>query len=839
MKPTCLYYILPALLLGASASSSATHTWKGSSASTSWGTATNWTSGVAPTAVEANVKLVFPASTFTTTVNNIPGLKVDDITITGGNYSFAATGGGTLTFTGVSAIGLNNAPPAGQTNTFESTLPVAFQGAIWRVDNGFAPLEFKGAISGTGTLKRTGAGTVTFSGSSANTFSGGLRCEGGNTFLSKPAGVFSFAGNGVNVGDPAGLVKAELFLTQSGQIPATASLTLSLKAKVTLNQSRTQTIAALNMQGGTVFIEPGATNAVLTLKGNVYSFAAGEPAVISGATLSLDKQKRTFTVDLDPVAVTQQGLTVSANILETTGGAGIIKEGAGPMLLSGNNDFDSKVMVNAGSLTAASSTALGSGLPLDEESTTVAAGARLNFATFGTVTEALFLNGGLLMEESTTVATTALTGACTVLAPSQLGANAGRTLNLKGIMAGTGNLSTSPLHHGTILFSGLQSTTWNGRFSITAGTVSLQRSSALFTDQVTVAAADPANPAKLKCLAAGQLSPTSHVTLGIYVGPDGDVYIGSPMNAEWDLGGFNVEIGGLDGVGAVKIGAGVLTLGADNKNWHFRGVMTGNSMIKKGTGSLSISPYVAGGVTTNSSLTGDTIVMGGTLFMDGDQTSHFTITSGGLLAGSGSVGMVSVGPGGNLCLCALKALGITGSGAGNGINFNLYGSNNQGHLKLTGQMQLNGTILTGTLPFLPLMGSTFTLIENDGIEPVMGIFSGLSEGATFVMNGQPFTISYHGGDGNDIVLTFTGTGPLPPTVRGMHLDESLNTVFLSGRGSPGVTYYWEASTDMKTWNYILTAIPDALGNTSGGYTTDALLPGRLFFRLTYADIYLP
>ena len=35
---------------------------------------------------------------------------------------------------------------------------------------------------------------------------------------------------------------------------------------------------------------------------------------------------------------------------------------------------------------------------------------------------------------------------------------------------------------------------------------------------------------------------------------------------------------------------------------------------------------------------------------------------------------------------------------------------------------------------------------------VIGTFDGLSEGATFVSGGQAFTITYHGGDGNDVVL---------------------------------------------------------------------------------------
>ena len=57
-----------------------------------------------------------------------------------------------------------------------------------------------------------------------------------------------------------------------------------------------------------------------------------------------------------------------------------------------------------------------------------------------------------------------------------------------------------------------------------------------------------------------------------------------------------------------------------------------------------------------------------------------------------------------------------------------------------------------SLGFTPIEGSTFTIINNDLSDMVIGTFDGLSEGAMFVSGGQTFTISYHGGDGNDVVL---------------------------------------------------------------------------------------
>ncbi|MCU0707282.1 MAG: right-handed parallel beta-helix repeat-containing protein, partial [Pirellula sp.] len=76
------------------------------------------------------------------------------------------------------------------------------------------------------------------------------------------------------------------------------------------------------------------------------------------------------------------------------------------------------------------------------------------------------------------------------------------------------------------------------------------------------------------------------------------------------------------------------------------------------------------------------------------------------------------------------------------------------------QLIVNGTVtLDGTLNILHLggfiaaNGDTFRIIDNDGVDAVNGAFSGLSEGATFVSDGQVYRITYVGGTGNDVVLT--------------------------------------------------------------------------------------
>ena len=95
----------------------------------------------------------------------------------------------------------------------------------------------------------------------------------------------------------------------------------------------------------------------------------------------------------------------------------------------------------------------------------------------------------------------------------------------------------------------------------------------------------------------------------------------------------------------------------------------------------------------------------------------------------------------------------------------------------------------------------YVIINNDGSDPVVGTFAGLAQGASFLIGGTPFQISYTGGSGNDVVLTVAC-----PTI------SLMPTVLPNGIG--GVTY-----------NQTISALP-----SGGGYTfahTGGTLPPGL------------
>jgi hypothetical protein len=90
--------------------------------------------------------------------------------------------------------------------------------------------------------------------------------------------------------------------------------------------------------------------------------------------------------------------------------------------------------------------------------------------------------------------------------------------------------------------------------------------------------------------------------------------------------------------------------------------------------------------------------------------------------------------------------------------------NQYDQLKVVGGIDLTGAGLefqgTPALPGTPI----FVIVNNDGSDPITGTFTGLAEGATipnFLNSGRKATITYHGGDGNDVAVTVSPPNASP------------------------------------------------------------------------------
>lgn len=224
--------------------------------------------------------------------------------------------------------------------------------------------------------------------------------------------------------------------------------------------------------------------------------------------------------------------------------------------------------------------------------------------------------------------------------------------------------------------------------------------------------------------------------------------------------GPGVAIGSMEGTGNVILGSNNLAVGSNNLSTVFSGVIqdgppfngVGGSLTKIGAGTLILSG-------TNI-FTGPATVEAGNLILKGGSIASAVMVNGGTFGGSGTVGAVTVhdlgalspgdGPGilnvaGHLTLALGSVYLVDLNGTAVGAQYD--------QTEVTGAIGIGGATLSLSLGFLPVPGMMFIIIKNDGAEAVAGTFNGLAEGVAFIVDGKTFTVSYQGGDGNDVILT--------------------------------------------------------------------------------------
>jgi autotransporter-associated beta strand protein len=238
-------------------------------------------------------------------------------------------------------------------------------------------------------------------------------------------------------------------------------------------------------------------------------------------------------------------------------------------------------------------------------------------------------------------------------------------------------------------------------------------------------------------------------------------------------------IGSLAGGGTVFMdGNNTLTAGGDDTSTTFSGVYQNSggsaALTKTGTGTLTLS-----GANT---YTGATTVNVGTLAVNGSLVSPVTVQSGGTLGGTGTItNTVTVQSGGTLSPGTSPGIIDTGDltlDSGSTLTIEMNGptvGTQYDQVNVTGTVDLGGATLNVVLGFIPSGGQVFTIINNDGVDPVMGTFAGLPEGATVTKGGSRFRISYVGGTGNDVTLTLVQS-PTFFTLQGNGLCLTLDLV---------------------------------------------------------------
>ena len=231
----------------------------------------------------------------------------------------------------------------------------------------------------------------------------------------------------------------------------------------------------------------------------------------------------------------------------------------------------------------------------------------------------------------------------------------------------------------------------------------------------------------------------------------------------------DLTIGSIEGSGTVFLGANNLTVGSNNLNTKFSGVISGDSggaLTKVGTGKLVLSH--------RNTYTGGTTIKRGKLMVNnigGSGTGSGPVqVDGGWLGGKGIIaGAVTVGTGSGsgAVLAPGYVHGLGSPGAltiQSALTFSVdatYNVDVNSSNATADEVVANGvTINSGAqFSFADLgsgtltPGTVFTVINNTAATPIAGTFSNLPDGSIFTSNGNTYQVSYQGGDGNDLTLT--------------------------------------------------------------------------------------
>lgn len=147
----------------------------------------------------------------------------------------------------------------------------------------------------------------------------------------------------------------------------------------------------------------------------------------------------------------------------------------------------------------------------------------------------------------------------------------------------------------------------------------------------------------------------------------------------------------------------------------------------------------------------------GTLNGAGTLTSNVVTNVGGTLAPGTSPGMLTVNGNVNLKNGSIFAAEINGTTVGTQYD----------QLKVNGSVVLDNPTLSMTFGFTPSLGNAFRLIDNDGMDPISGMFNGIPEGKRIGLPGfRVANFSYFGGDGNDFVVTISLISAADATISG-------------------------------------------------------------------------
>jgi autotransporter-associated beta strand protein len=624
--------------------------------------------------------------------------------------------------------------------------PIRLDGATTINVGTNSEIRLAGAVSSapatTTPLTFVGGGEVSLQGTSGNSFSGDTFIKAGTLLLNKPDAVTAIPGN-LFVGTADGSTVATGLNLNNYQI--IASVVVYPNSTYNINNFQ-ENVGYLQLWGNAAVTTGSGGYLSMPTGANVdvYASAISGPATISGV-IEMDPVNHQFYV------ASNASLVISAAVNQYSTTASIEKTGPGVLELTGNNTFGGNVYVTDGTLIAASATALGTG----SSTTSVSNNAALALDGGNSFTlQTLVLNSGNPAPLQSLTGSNTWSGPIGLYQPTGISVGTAGHLQVLNTVSGAGGLTK--LGAGTLQFWGYGPNTYTGGTTVARGTLEAGRVNQVsIPGDVVVGDGTAKNTVTLQIDREQQFSAAANVTLRengvLSLYPVGNV----PMPT----------IGTLSGNGSLELGPTNASLTVNNSTFcKFDGpISLGGAFHKNGPARMQL-------ISTTKNYFGTIFVDGGALQVDGFWEFSPVQVNAGKLMGNGFVGSIYMNAAGavvepgdspGILNCGNLNPGSNGYGT---LNVALNGpapGTGYDQLNVTGTVNLTGLTLAGSLGFASSPGNSFTIINNDGADPVTGTFVGLPQNATVTIGWQQFSISYTGGTGNDVVLTQISSNAMP------------------------------------------------------------------------------